>query len=81
MFSHMKLGRNGFPRAMDMGCQTIGGFVGGNWGGVWGVGGASSLGMQFQEMGFNPLQVTTLLGMCFYWKLEKICDLIIFEYA
>jgi hypothetical protein len=47
-------------------------FVGGNWGGVWGVGGASNLGMHFQEMGFNSPRVFTLLGMCFSWKWEKI---------
>jgi hypothetical protein len=37
-------------------------FVGGNWDGVWGVGGASNLGMQFREMEFNSLRVTPLLG-------------------
>jgi hypothetical protein len=56
-------------------------FVGGNWGQVWGVGGASSLGMHFQEMGFNSLQVTTLLGMCFLLEVGTNCDHINFEYA
>jgi hypothetical protein len=47
-------------------------FVGANWGGVWGIGGANNLGMHFREMGFNSLQVTTLLGMCFVGSGKKL---------
>ncbi len=55
-----------------------------NWGGVWGVGGASSLHYSrqssFEKWGFIPLQVITILAMCFCVS-EKNYDHIDFEYT